>query len=181
MFLQALLPRDLRLSKQFWRQRNLLSQKSTSFPKWILQNSLKVDGGEGCVLRGFYTAAQEEKLKEFIPIYFNIEDRYKAKELIGVRPNTKFISANSKTKTKSLDAIFRLYHLKIGRKATHHLWNFRFGESIQWFGLKRNWKRRPLNHVIKKNNVHLALIIPITPKSTQKMIRLPAWKYWSRV
>ena len=52
-------------------------------------------------MRAFYTAAQEEKLKEFTPMYFNIGDRHKAKELVGVRPNTKFISTNSKTKNKS--------------------------------------------------------------------------------
>ena len=64
---------------------------------------MKVEGEEGCILSAFYTAGQEEKLKEFVPIYVNIGNRLQAKELIGIRKNTKFVSTNSKTKSKTVD------------------------------------------------------------------------------
>ena len=34
-------------------------------------------------------------------MYVNIGNRFQAKELIGIRPNTKFISTNAKSKTRS--------------------------------------------------------------------------------
>ncbi len=34
-------------------------------------------------------------------MYVNIGDRYKAKELIGIRQNTKFVSANAKSKNRA--------------------------------------------------------------------------------
>ena len=64
---------------------------------------MKVEGEEGCILSAFYTAGQEEKLKEFVPVYVNIGNRLQAKELIGIRKNTKFVSTNSKTKSKTVD------------------------------------------------------------------------------
>ena len=33
-------------------------------------------------------------------MYVNIGDRYKAKELIGIRQNTKFVSTNAKSKNR---------------------------------------------------------------------------------
>ena len=64
---------------------------------------MKVEGGEGCILSAFYTAGQEEKLKEFVPVYVNIGNRFQAKELIGIRKNTKFVNTNSKTKPKTTE------------------------------------------------------------------------------
>ena len=42
-------------------------------------------------------------MKEFVPVYVNIGNRFQAKELVGIRKNTKFISTNSKTKSKTTE------------------------------------------------------------------------------
>ena len=62
---------------------------------------LKIDAAAGNILSAFYTINADEKLKEFTPMYVNIGDRYKAKELIGIRQNTKFVSTNAKYKNKA--------------------------------------------------------------------------------
>ena len=62
---------------------------------------LKVEGGEGRIISAYYTTGQDEKLKDFLPMYVNIGNRFQAKELIGIRPNTKFISTNTKSKARS--------------------------------------------------------------------------------
>ena len=62
---------------------------------------LKVEGQEGCILSAYYTVGQDEKLKEFIPMFVNIGNRFQAKELIGIRKNTKFVSTNSRSRMKS--------------------------------------------------------------------------------
>ena len=45
---------------------------------------LKVEGGEGRIISAYYTAAQDEKLKDFLPMYVNIGNRSQVKELIGI-------------------------------------------------------------------------------------------------
>ena len=64
----------------------------------------------------------EEKLKEFVPVYVNIGNRFQAKELIGIRKNTKFVSTNSKTKSKSFDdhANYLVLSFENRKKPTHH-------------------------------------------------------------
>ena len=62
---------------------------------------LKVEGQEGRILSAYYTVGQDEKLKEFVPMFVNIGNRFQAKELIGIRKNTKFVSTNSKSRMKS--------------------------------------------------------------------------------
>ena len=64
---------------------------------------MKVEEGKFCILSAFDTAGREEKMEEFVPVYVNIGNRFQAKELIGIRKNTKFVSTNSKTKSKSFD------------------------------------------------------------------------------
>ena len=66
---------------------------------------LKVDGIEGRIIKAYFTAGQEEKLKSFTPFYVNIGDKSKAKDLIGIHNNTKFINANSKAKLKPMDEL----------------------------------------------------------------------------
>ena len=62
---------------------------------------LKIDAAVGHILSAFYTINADEKLKEFTPMYVNIGDRFKAKELVGIRQNTKFVSTNTKSKNRA--------------------------------------------------------------------------------
>ncbi len=55
------------------------------------------------MLSAYYTPGQDEKLREFTPVYVNIGNRFQAKELIGIRKNTKFVNATSKSKMKSTE------------------------------------------------------------------------------
>ena len=66
-----------------------------------LSKYLKIDAADGNILSAFYTINADEKLREFTPMYVNIGDRYKAKELIGIRQNTKFVSTNAKSKNRA--------------------------------------------------------------------------------
>ena len=99
-----------------------LSTEKASGMSINISKYMKVDGGEGCILSAFYTAGQEEKLKEFVPVYVNIGNRFQAKELIGIRKNTKFVSTNSKTKSKSVDdqANYLVLSFENRKKPTHH-------------------------------------------------------------
>ena len=63
----------------------------------------KVEGGEGCILSAFYTEGQDEQLKKFVPLYVNIGNRFQAKELIGIRKNTKFVTTSTSKKSKSAE------------------------------------------------------------------------------
>ena len=73
---------------------------------------LKIEGGEGRIISAYYTTGQDEKLKDFLPMYVNIGNRFQAKELIGIRPNTKFISTNAKCKARSKEELSRVIFWK---------------------------------------------------------------------
>ena len=57
----------------------------------------KVGQEAGFIISAYYTRGHEEKLQEFKPVYINVGNPNQAKELIGVRKNTKFISLGKKT------------------------------------------------------------------------------------
>lgn len=81
--------------------------KSVSGEQYATTNNiakyLKVEGDEGYILSAYYTPGQDEKLKDFVPVYVNIGNPLQAKELIGIRKNTKFLSTNAKSRMKSTE------------------------------------------------------------------------------
>lgn len=81
--------------------------ETVSLEKWSstsnISKYLKVEGGEGHILSAYYTPGQDEKLVEYTPLYVNIGNRFQARELIGIRKNTKFVSTNSKAKMRPIE------------------------------------------------------------------------------
>lgn len=61
----------------------------------------KIGHDEGTIISAYYTLGHEEKLQEFQPVYINIGNPNQAKELIGLKKNTKFVSLGKKTQHES--------------------------------------------------------------------------------
>ena len=61
----------------------------------------KIGHDEGKIISAYYTLGHEEKLQDFEPVYINIGNPHQAKELIGLKKNTKFISVGKKTEHES--------------------------------------------------------------------------------
>ena len=83
------------------QENDTMSEESLSGLPKNISKYLKIDAAVGNILSAFYTINADEKLKEFTPMYVNIGDRYKAKELVGIRQNTKFVSTNAKSKNRA--------------------------------------------------------------------------------
>ena len=52
----------------------------------------KIGHDEGTIISAYYTQGHEEKVREFKPVYVNVGNPNQAKELIGIKPNTKFVN-----------------------------------------------------------------------------------------
>ena len=61
----------------------------------------KICHDEGIIVSAYYTLGHEEKLHDFQPVYINIGNPNQAKELIGLKKNTKFVSVGKKTEHES--------------------------------------------------------------------------------
>ena len=61
----------------------------------------KIGHDEGKIISAYYTLGHEEKLQDFEPVYINIGNPHQAKELIGLKKNTKFVSVGKKTEHES--------------------------------------------------------------------------------
>ena len=56
----------------------------------------KIGHDEGKIISAYYTLGHEEKLHDFQPVYINIGTPNQAKELIGLKKSTKFVSVGKK-------------------------------------------------------------------------------------
>ena len=76
----------------------IFTDETNSKPKYI-----KVESEDGRVISGYYTPTNEKKLSDFRPVYVTIGDTQCAKELIGLRKNTRFVGGGGKNKPKPID------------------------------------------------------------------------------